>query len=56
MRVMWCWPTCGSQPKKPNPLNAEVYARYPEFFMMREIEVNEHILVAALLDPTAVSA
>lgn len=41
------WP----RPPKPKTMNAEDYARYPEFITMRELEVNGRILVTTLLDP-----
>ncbi len=41
------WP----RPPKPKTMSAEDYARYPEFIMMREFEVDGRILVTTLLDP-----
>lgn len=40
------WP----RPPKPKAMSAEEYARYPEFIMMRELEVHGRILVTTLLD------
>ena len=41
------WP----RPPKPKAMNADEYARYPEFITMREVEANGRILVTTLLDP-----
>jgi len=41
------WP----RPPKPKTMSAEDYARYPEFMVMREIEVNGRILVTTCLIP-----
>ena len=49
-RVQW------PRPPKPKPMSAEEYASYPEFIMMREVEVNGRILVTTLLDPMTASA
>jgi Transposase DDE domain len=46
------WP----RPPKPQTMSAEEYARYPEFLLMREVEVNGRILVTTLRDPKFVSA
>ena len=40
------WP----RPPKPKTMSAEEYACYPEFILMREVEVNGRILVTTLLD------
>jgi len=46
------WP----RPPKPKTMSAEEYASYPESITMREVEVNDRILVTTLLDPTFASA
>lgn len=46
------WP----RPSKPSDMSAEDYARMPEFITMRELEVNDRVLVTTMLDPTYVSA
>ena len=46
------WP----RPPKPPTMRADEYARYPEFLLLREVEVNGRILVTTLRDPQFASA